>query len=99
MIFLLHLGGRGFPPGLIPGTQAVDKSRLSVDNWLSLWRSPPQAENERSSLPPYMGAGFSLLQDVERMRKVPQSGIHLWMAIPDSFHREAGFRLMEKPNI
>jgi hypothetical protein len=43
-----------------------------------------------------MGAVFDLLQDVEGMRNPLRLWINLWMDYPESLHREAGFRFMEK---
>ena len=67
-----------------------------MDNWVALWRSPPQAENSRSPTPPYMDTGFDLLQDVDWMREGVRLWINLWMDSPDSIHRETAFRFTEK---
>jgi hypothetical protein len=48
-----------------PDTGFVDKSRLSVDKCLSLWRSPIPVWNPLNSAPPYMGAWLLLPQDVD----------------------------------
>jgi hypothetical protein len=96
MIRLLYLGA-GKPPIQPPWeAQAVDNSRLFVDNWLSLWRSVFMAENEPQDPPPNVGGDSGLLRDVDWMRKRLLLWINLWVSLPDSFHREAGFYPRQK---
>lgn len=73
----------------------MDNSRLSVDKCLSLWRSPHQVENTVQTVPPYMGAMLSYLQDVDLMRKRPNLWKNLWVSSPESFHRQ-GFSWLQK---
>jgi hypothetical protein len=77
---ILHIG--------LPETQAVDNSRLFVDNWLSLWRSTNLVEIVQKSIPPYMVMDFALLQDVDEMREPHFLWINLWVSPPDSFHSD-----------
>jgi len=74
----------------------VDKSRLSVDNWHSLWRTPDRALTTRKGLPPYIGSPPAILQDVDWVRKALFLWITLWMSYPDSLHRQPGGRSREK---